>query len=366
MPRLDRVKDRAALPKRGGIVWEPVRHRRGLALGYRPSTGMWFARVFAHGGLRYKKLGAEADLSYVGALEQAEEWFRRERGNAPRGYDVLAALEDYAATKTADARHPETARVWDDLRSVAKHIPGDLLGRELAELKNPDELERWRNALPVKLPTKKRIFNVVIAALNNAYRLRGVGDPAAWQRVKPIKIPHKTRSRVFIPTEKELADLLSKCEPDFALLVRGALHTGMRYGELAALEARDFDADKVEINLRVSKTGPRTVLLNNAGARFFAEQTRGKTPRAPIFTTAAGEPWRKSMQHKRMRAATPIRAFTFYAFRHLVLSRQLSAGIPSATVAKNAGTSEAMLRQHYHKFLPADRDAFDRAPAFAE
>jgi hypothetical protein len=122
----------------------------------------------------------------------------------------------------------------------------------------------------------------------------------------------------------------------------------------------DFDPDRGVLSLRISKTDERDVLLSTAAVEFFKKQVKGKTPKARIFTTAAGEPWLKSMQHRRMRAATKIRAFVFYSLRHHALSKQLAAGIPSALVAKNAGTSEEMLRQHYHKIVPADRSIFDR------
>jgi integrase len=363
MPRLDRVKDREKLPLDGRVHYDPVRHLRGLCIGFRPTSRQWFSRIYARGELHYPEpYGTDAELSYTDVLEKAEADYRRLRGDAPIGYDVLAAIEDYAGTKTANLTKPEDALVWNDLRVVAKHISGELLARPIDELKTGD-LERWRDALPVKPATRRRVYNVLAAALSNAYRLHGIGDPAAWRRVKRIEIPKAKRARIFIPTEAELALLLEKCEADFRVLVRAATLTGMRYGELAALEERDFDAERGVLSLRVSKTGERDVLLSSAAVAFFKDQVKGKTPRARIFTTAAGEPWGKSLQHKRMRAATKIRAFVFYSLRHYALSRQLAAGIPSALVAKNAGTSEAMLRAHYHKIVPADRSIFDRVAA---
>jgi len=370
--RLDRVKDRQALPKDGEIVWDQVRHRRGLGIGYRSTSGTWFVRAFAKGKLNYDKLGSAADLSYAQALDKAEEFYRRVRGDAPIGYDVLAAIEDYVRTKTAEAEAErdrplsdaeiEALNVWDDLYSLTKHITGEMLGRPLHEL-TTDELEHWRDSLPVKPATRRRIYNVLAAALSDGHRLHKVGDPEVWRLVKSIKIPKKKRARVFIPTEAELASLLEKCDADFALLVHAATLTGMRYGEIIALEVDDFDPEHGVLSLRTSKTGERDVLLSSAALVFFKKQVKGKTPKARIFTTATGAHWLKSMQHRRMRAATKIRAFVFYSLRHFALSRQLAAGIPSALVAKNAGTSEEMLRQHYHKIVPADRSIFDRVAA---
>ena len=207
---------------------------------------------------------------------------------------------------------------------------------------------------------------MLAAALSNAHRRGRGGDPKEWRSVQHVKVKTQQRSRLFIPTDKELAALLAKVDTDFGALVRAAVLTACRYGELCGALVEDFDADKGELHIRRSKTGERTMLLSSAAVAFFREQVKGKTSRAPIFSTADGQPWKPSMQHRRMRDATPIRSFVFYSFRHLSLSRQLAAGIPSALVAKNAGTSEAILRQHYHKFLgEQDRSVFDRVALLA-
>ncbi|MCC7079476.1 MAG: site-specific integrase [Burkholderiales bacterium] len=359
--RLKSKKARAALTKSGGIEWTTI--RRGLSLGYRSTSSTWFARGFVRGKLEYKRIGEENDYrEFDQAKDAAEAWFKLARGETPLGYDVLAAIEDYARSKAANVAEAEQARVWANLRYLNKHITGELLARPVAELKTA-ELEHWRDALRVKPATRRRVFTILAAALTNAHRLHGAGSKDTWQRVKAVKIPKTERARLFIPTETEVAALLAKAEPDFALLVRGALYTGMRYGELAALEVRDFDPTRGTVSLRISKTGERDVLLSTAAVQFFKEQVKGKLSKARIFTTTEGEPWQPSMQHRRMRAATKVRAFVFYSLRHCALSRQLSAGIPSALVAKNAGTSEAMLRAHYHKIVPADRSLFDRVHA---
>jgi len=362
MPRLNRVKDREALGQSSKIVWEKIPHRRGLSIGYRSSSGTWFARAFAHGKLVYANLGSAADVSYSEAVDKAEAWFKRERGTAPRGYDLMRALEDYAITKTANLAHPQAARVWGELSALGKHLSGEMLGEKVENL-STYALERWRDALPGKPATKIRLYTTLAAALSNAHRLHGVGQLRTWRSVATIEIDKEDRARAFIPTDAEVAALLSKCQPDFAALVRAAVLTGCRYGELAQLEVRDFDTERGLLALRVGKTGSRDCLLSSEAVAFFRRQAKGKLPHARLFTTASGEPWGKSMQDRRMREATRIRAFVFYSLRHYALSRQLAAGIPSVVVARNAGTSEEILRRHYHKATPANRDLFDRVPA---
>ena len=372
---LEHRTNREKLP-RGERAW--VATGDGLALGYRRTAkgfGMWQARRWTPTGYTFATLGEADDLresdgggvlTYFQAVERARNWAADAAKPPPRPrYDVLAAFEDYARTKTANLPDPRSATVWRDLRTMAKHLSGEFLARDIDTLTTA-EVERWRDALAVKPATKRRIYTVLAAALSNAHRLHRVGNPDTWRLVEPVKIPKARRARLFIPTEKEIAALLKACEPDFAALVRAAVITGMRYGELAALEVEDFDARKGVLALRVSKTGEREVVLSSAAVTFFAAQTKGKLLRARIFATAEGEHWGPSMQHRRMRAATSLRAFVFYSLRHYALSRQLAAGIPSALVAKNAGTSEAMLRAHYHKFIAEeDRTLFDRVPAIA-
>src|SRR5262245_26132552 len=110
MARIDIVSTRAKLPASHGPYWRTI--RSGEALGYRKTTsgGSWLARVFSGGKMPHKTIGAERDLDYSQALEAAETWWQSLRRGAPRRYDLLAALEDYAKTKTAN--EPDAKNVW--------------------------------------------------------------------------------------------------------------------------------------------------------------------------------------------------------------------------------------------------------------
>ena len=48
---------------------------------------------------------------------------------------------------------------------------------------------------------------------------------------------------------------MNACEPDFRLLVRGALETGARYGELCRMVCGDFNPDTGTIHVLKSKIG---------------------------------------------------------------------------------------------------------------
>ena len=57
-------------------------------------------------------------------------------------------------------------------------------------------------------------------------------------------------------------------------MVKGALLTGCRYGELVALKAENFDQDKGTVYIADSKNGEtRYVDLNDEGVSLFSEMT---------------------------------------------------------------------------------------------
>lgn len=364
MARIDLTTTRRDLARRHAPYWRTL--SRGRAIGYRTGNGAgtWWARIYLEGKLRHTVIGSETKFTYRAAVERANQWFDEQAGEAPLRFSVLDAIEAYARVKCANKKDTARLHVWIDLRGLAKHVPGGLLARELSELTTA-ELESWRDCLPVKPATKKRLFNTIAAALSNAHRLYKVGDPRIWRSLETIEIPADDRRRTFIPTDRQVHALIANCEPDFRALVQAAALTGCRYSELAHLEAGDFDRKDGKITVRKSKTGMRTMLLSSAAVTFFREQVKNKLPQARIFLMASGEPWKASNQTERMRAATSIKPFVFYSLRHFVLSKQLAAGIPAALVAKNAGTSEQILKDHYHHIVATDRGLFDRMPAIA-
>jgi integrase len=85
-----------------------------------------------------------------------------------------------------------------------------------------------------------RVLTVLKAALNHARGEGKVTCPAdAWAAVKAFREADKPKIRYLLADE--ITRLVNACLPDARALVTGALLTGCRYGELAAMKAGDFD-----------------------------------------------------------------------------------------------------------------------------
>jgi integrase len=294
-----------------------------------------------------------------------------------KGKTVAEAIRDYVA----DVRTERPIAAADAEQTAAALILPTLGRIKLTDL-TTDDITDWRNALAkqgARLRTKpgekqkfkaapatkdelrarratvNRVLGVLKAALNAAVgpaRKEGITlDPIAWQSVEPFEKVNAARPGFL--TVAECKRLINAADPGagFRDLVRAALTTGCRYGELCALHVRDFARGKIYV--RESKSGkPRDVELNPEGAAFFEQLTAGRDAGAWMFQRADGGPWLKSMQARPMREACRrakiVPAVGFHQLRHTWASLSVMAEMPLMVVARNLGHANTlMVEKHY-------------------
>jgi integrase len=190
------------------------------------------------------------------------------------------------------------------------------------------------------------------AALNHAFAEGKVASDVEWRRVKPF--PKVNRSRAAYLTVAECTRLLNACDAEFRLLVRGALETGARYGELCRLKCGDFNPDAGTIYIGTSKSGlSRHIVLTDDGREFFAQLVAGRAARSPMF----GREWKPSEQARPMRAACERAKITpvgIHQLRHTWASLAVMNGIPLPVVAANLGHMDTrMVEKHYGHLAPS-------------
>jgi integrase len=388
---------RSRLKVRSEPYWRSI--DRGAHLGYYRGTrgGSWIARLYQGG--RYHKGdlgraddGTDADgvhvLSYSQALDGARKWFAdkaRELGGLPSMTDdskpctVRQVMTDYLAWY---ADHKKGLRQATTAANV--HILPVLGDIELAKLRTA-EIERWRTAL-AKAParvrsgrsqkapkyraqpadihdgkrqrraTANRVMTVLKAALNHAWRAGKVASDEQWRKVKPF---HNVDAPVIrYLTEVECVRLVNACPEGFRQMVRAALLSGCRYGELAALRVRDFNPDAGVVTIRTSKGGrARHVVLTDEGREFFAQATAGRSGDEIMFLRSDGKVWRDSHQQRPLRDACKrakiIPAVSFHILRHTHGSTLAMRGVPLPVIAKQLGHADTrMTEKHYAHLSP--------------
>jgi integrase len=383
---------RGRLKSRKKPYWRSI--DRGLHLGYFKGAraGRWLLRSYVGAG-RYQEmtLGTaddvqDADGGEVLSYSQAQARARslaaaRRKGEAADGpFTVADAMHDYLAW-IEQHRKATTAREW---RYVAQaHVVPALGNHEVVSLTTA-QLRRWHEQLaaqPARLRSRRgappkrreaptdtdqararratanRILTVLKAALNHAHHEGKVSNADVWRSVKPFRGADAARVRYL--QRDECVRLLNACPPDFRRLVRGALVSGARYGELCRADVRDFNPDSASLLVRESKGGkPRHIPLDDEGAAFFTSVTAGRRPTDPLFVRADGGRWGKSHQRRPLleacKAAKIEPAIGFHILRHSWASLRIMAGLPLMVAAQVLGHSDTrMVERHYSHLAPS-------------
>jgi integrase len=389
---------RLRLASRGKPYWRVL--ESGLHLGYRRTKvggGTWVARRFIGAG-RYSevKLGTSDDLQdadgvtvlgFKDAQHSAREWWKA-AGRSQLGvsielgpYLVSEALGDYFEARErrgskgvpAD-RSAAEARVVPSLGSVeldkltTKRIrewhtslaaaPKLVRTKATAERRatkalDPDD----QDAVRARRATANRVLTVLKAALNYAFHEGRISSDDAWRKVKPFREVDAPVVRFLTPAECQR--LVNASDGPFRDLVRGALLTGCRYGELTRMRASDFNPAAGTVTVQLSKSGkPRHVVLNKEGREFFTALTVGRTSRDLVFQRADNSAWLASQQRRPLESACKRGsiepAASFHVLRHSYASALAMKGVPMGVIAAQLGHSDTrMTERHYAHLAPS-------------
>jgi integrase len=391
--KLDKRDARLKLPARKEPYWRLI--SEGAHLGYYRGqrVGKWVARFRkpgAAGGYAKTTLGEADDvcdadggaiLTFRQADDAARAWFEEQArgGEKPVGpFTVSAALDEYEADfKTRKGAVPS------DLKSRIDEIIKPALGHhEVASLtqKIVGDWHKARAVSPAKLRTRKgaeqqnqrpaddpealrkrratanRDLTVLKAALNLAAETRDWLPIAAWAKVKPFKGVDVAKRRYL--NDDEARRLVNASEPEFRPMVRAALLTGGRYGELRHAQVKDYDRQSRTVYLRETKNAePRPAYLDDDGVQMLEQAVAGKGPQAFVFLRPDGTQWKRSQQLRRMEDAfdrAKIDKTTFHDLRRSYGARLARAGVPMAVIAEALGhKDERITRKHYAHLAPS-------------
>ncbi len=364
---------------------------KGLALGYRRTEGeygTWQARAWNGSRYHYRSIGRADDfqdangegvLDFYQAQGAARNFYEEVlRGGAPVKKDVTVqqAADRYLAWFREHRKGVKMAE-----SAVRAHITPALGDRRLADLTTAD-LRTWVDRLATKaarLRTSKlskklnlrpaaeskdekrarrasanRILSVLKAILNRAFQDGLVADDSAWRKVKPF--PKVDEARIRYLSDAEATRLLNACPLDLRRLVRAALLTGTRWGELATLKVADMNLKTAQIYIAESKSGkPRHIPMNPEGVAHFKKLIDGKTGDALVLTRADGKQWGHNHHVRALDAACEVAkispAVSFHELRHTYASHLANAGVDLLTISKLLGHADTRITSKHYAHL---------------
>jgi integrase len=411
---LDSRTARAKLKIRGKPYFRAL--DEGLHIGYRKgkTSGKWVVRYYLDDG-KYEiqtldgVADDKADANGIAVLSfsQAQHLIRKKDGErkaaartgaeppAACPYKVRNAIEDYLnflkekRRTERDARYRAEAFILSMLGDTAG---GDLTNETLQawlvwlaeqpprvrSQKNKDQKFRAidpddEEARRRRQSSAMRVWTILKAALNQAWRARKIDSDVPWRTVRPFEDVDAARVR-WLTNDESRRLINASSEGEFRTLVHAALQTGVRFGALANLNVDDFSVHPVRLSDgatgeqgslhiltrkgRGGKVKHVNVMLTDEGIKFFRRITQGRHGSAPMLPRADGSRWQKSQPDRLIkeasRAARIDPPISFHVLRHTWASQAVMNGVSLMVVAKNLGHSDTrMVEKHYGHLAPS-------------
>lgn len=344
-------------------------------LGYRKTgeeKGTWVMRTQAEGKSerKYKALGSfsgVADSKLFDTAKKAAELHMAhlEKGGTAEIISVGKAC-DRLVQKYRDDSREDAAKDAEGRFKRWVHSNKKFAATPIQKL-TAGMLADWRTKLaktpamhqdktvvsdkPRAASSLNRDMAVLKTALNLAHEDGFTTSDHAWSsKLKPVKDANGRRD-CYLDIEQRKA-LIACAAPDLAVLVRAMCLLPMRPGAVAAFTVSNFDKRLDALLIGKDKAGQdRKLILPASTAKFFAEQSKDKTPGAPLFARADGSAWNKDswkypFKDAVIAAKLPVAA-TAYALRHSTITDLIVQGLDTMTVAVLSGTSIIMIEKHY-------------------
>jgi site-specific recombinase XerD len=300
-------------------------------------------------------------------LDTARQWRVTKKADALRGeirrkkdrpepcrFDKFAEryLREWSRPQKAPSSHQR------DINSL-KHIDLHFGRKYLAEITRADveAYVRQRTAAGCAAGTLNRELSCLKNLLRKAVEW-GLLETNPARDVSKLREPP---GKLEFLSEEETDRLIVACHEPLDRIVTVALKTGLRRGELFALEWRDVDFDRGLIHVRQSKNGDDRHVPMSAKAReaLVAQQKRGRRlvegKMSPfVFPAADGGP-RKTFRNgledaiKRAKIGRHIRP---HDLRHTFASHLVMKGVDIRTVAELMGHRDIRVTMRYAHLAP--------------
>jgi len=271
---------------------------------------------------------------------------------------IIKALDRYLKEVTT-TKKPSTQKLES---KVSKVIRKHLGSYTLASL-SAEHIANFRDQR-LSLGLSTTTVRLELALLSHLYTVAiqewGMGLQA--NPVLNVRKPKQSKGRDRRLEGNEEQKLLAACEaysnPMLAWIVKLALYTGMRHGEIVNLKRSNVNLDKRTLFLSDTKNGEsRTVPLSNKAIGVIREVLNH--PIRPIDTNLLffGEPGRDGLRRSYVtskiwteaRKKAGIEGLRFHDLRHEATSRFVEAGLSDLEVSSITGhKSMQMLKRYTH------------------
>ena len=339
-----------------GVLSEAI--PRGVRMGVFQKNGAWWIDFYHQGKRIRRKVGpskrvAEMALADV-QVKRAKNDFLGVCDPKKIFFRVFAA--EYLEYSKANKAQSSYER---DVTTIEKHLV-PVWGEHLLQRITGKDIEAYkvRRLEQVTASTVNR----ELALISNMFR-----KAVEWGYIKEAPVAHmkkiKTGVRHFrYLTCEEIDKLLDACRqspnPQLYVFVVTALNTGMRLGELTALEWKDVDFKRGTLRVdnkedhHTKNYEPRTIPMNDQLIEVLSKHPR-RLDSPYVFARKGGEKFRKmrtSFENAVKRAGIPH--VRFHDLRHTFASHLVMGGVDIRTVQELLGHKDIRVTMRYAHLAP--------------
>jgi integrase len=295
--------------------------------------------------VRYRLGGRAYPVQHGGSFQTLKEAKRRrdliagELASGRNPADLLHTMTKKPITRTfaqvAEAYRTSRVDIGDETRkNTISHIKKMIVFSDCdPAMIRPGDVREWIATLNLKPSSVRRYVGTLRAIFDFADI-----DPNPARDPK-VKLPQEEPTIVEPPSARDVDAILAYSPPRWGLPLRTLEQTGMRVGELAALEWRDVDVDGSRFRIRHGKTrtARRWVAVPEWLMIDIAETTPpdDRTPERRVFVGFTVDATKNVMA--RACKAAGISHFHPHDLRHRYASIKIAEGVPVTQVAAQLG-----------------------------
>lgn len=351
----------AESPARGRVAFRPHRPhhplqaRRHLQLHrkiarmplYRRAGSPFWQYSFSVNGVRFRGSTGCASKREAQIVEAEKCQEARQRRSPKEPWRLRECLGAYW-TERARSR-ASAVSIFAKLDALSRHLGpetpiSDLTNSMLMDYRSA----RLREGLQAH--GVNRDYACLLAALNHARTMHGQPIPSlAWKRIREAEPHHRIR---FLSRE-EYHRLLAVCDPELAKIVKVAVATGLRKGNLLKLDWSEVDLSSSRITVKVKGGDLHSIRMTQQVRAALATDTERK---GRVFdTTNFRRRWVGAVK------AAKLHDFRFHDLRHTFASWARMNGADLADICEALGHSNISVTMRYAHIEPEHHvTAFDR------
>jgi integrase len=318
----------------------------------------WYIEYAHYGKNQREKIGWDSE----GYNAELAHQIRNDRIKAirhgkelPRRQVTFAAVwQKYFGLIETQVKHPESKQ------SIYRNYLHDALGHKPLDKISPLDLERIQSGMTkrgLSPQTVKHAFGLFRAIWNKAAAWGLTITPSPLLRVKIPSVSNR-RERFLSPDEaRALLTALKKRSAtvhDMALL---ALHTGMRYGEIAKLRWADINLENETITILDNEGKPGGTVYLTAEALAMLKGRQGVGREVFVASKAISKTFTRVVDSLGMNKGVDDRRqkVTFHTLRHTFASWLAIQGTPILTIKELMHHKTLSMTERYAKLIPSSK-----------